>query len=350
VTRPRPRPELQSLTPYHSSQLAGGRIFLHANENPYPPPEHVVDEIFERMRAIDLNRYPDPEPEALREGLGAYAGVDPSWIWIGDGSNEVLLQSCLAYGGPGRTALVFEPTYRMHYRQARMAGTAVRGSKRTDGFEIDIDDAIASIEIDRPDIVFVCSPNNPTGTVTSIDDIRRIADAARGLVIVDEAYFEFCGVSLVPFLAEHPNAIVVRTMSKAFRLANVRLGYGIASPDVLDQLRRVRMPYAQSSFTEIAARVALDHRDELLSAVPAIVAQREKIEDRLGELPDVEVYEGGANFVFFTHPEAPRLLKDLAARGIIIRDFTHLVTGAMRVTAGTPEETDEFLEAFVGLL
>jgi histidinol-phosphate aminotransferase len=302
------------------------------------------------MRAIELNRYPDPDPKALTSAIAEYAGVDPSWIWIGDGSNEVLLQACLAFGGPGRTALVFEPSYRMHYRQARMAGTDVTESKRTDDFEINIDDAIASIEIDKPDIVFVCSPNNPTGTVTSIDDIRRIADATRGLVVVDEAYFEFCGLSLVPLLSEHPNAIVVRTMSKAFRLANVRLGYGIASTDVLDQLRRVRMPYAQSSFTEIAATVALKHRDELLSAVHAIVEQREKIEDRLGELPDVEVYEGGANFVFFTHPDAPRLLKGLASKGIIIRDFTHLVDGAMRVTAGTPDETDEFIEAFVGLL
>jgi len=350
VTGPRPRPELQSLTPYHSSELAGGRIFLHANENPYPPPQHVVDEIFERMRRVDLNRYPDPTPGKLASLLGEYNDVDPSRVWIGDGSNEVLLQSCLAFGGPGRTALVFEPTYRMHYRQARMAGTAVEESKRTDEFDIDIDDAIATIEIGKPDVVFVCSPNNPTGTVTSLDDIRRIAAETRGLVVVDEAYFEFCGVSLVPFLDEHPNAMVVRTMSKAFRLANVRLGYGIASPDVLEQLSRVRMPYAQSSFTEIAATVALEHRDELLAAVPAIVAQREKIEDRLGELPDVEVYEGGANFVFFTHPEAARLVKDLAAKGIVIRDFTHLIAGALRVTAGTPDETDEFIETFVGLL
>jgi histidinol-phosphate aminotransferase len=238
----------------------------------------------------------------------------------------------------------------MHYRQARMAGTDVVERRRSDEFEIDVDDALATIEIERPDVVFVCTPNNPTGTVTSVDDVRRIADAAHGLVVVDEAYFEFCGLSMVPFLSELSNLIVVRTMSKAFRLANVRLGYGIASPDVLEQLRRVRMPYAQSSFTEIAATVALKHRDELLGAVPTIVAQREKIEDRLGELPDVEIYEGGANFVFFTHPDATRLLKDLAAKGIVIRDFTHLVDGALRVTAGTPDETDEFLETFVGLL
>ena len=350
MTRPLPRPELQSLTPYHSSEVAGGRIFLHANENPYPPPQHVMDEIFERMRAVTLNRYPNPDPRELREKLARYAGVDPSCVWIGDGSNEVLLQSCLAFGGPGRTALVFEPTYRMHYRQARMAGTEVSESKRTDEFEIDIDDAIATIEAAKPDIVFVCSPNNPTGTVTAVEDIRRIADATQGLLIADEAYFEFCGLSLVPFIEQHANVIVARTMSKAFRLANVRLGYGIASPELLDQLGRVTMPYAHSSFSEIAATVALSHSEELLGAVKAIVEQREKIEDRLGELPDIEVYEGGANFVFFTHPRARDLLDGLAAQGIVIRDFTHLVDGALRVTAGTPDETDEFLEVLTGLL
>jgi histidinol-phosphate aminotransferase len=348
--KPRPRPELTTLVPYHSSQTAGGRVLLHANENPYPPPQHVVDEVLSRMRAVPLNRYPDPEDTALIDALASYAGVDPSWVWIGDGSNEVLLQCCLAFGGPGRTALVFEPTYRMHYRQARMAGTDVHESKRTDDFEIDMDDAVRTIAEIRPDVVFVCTPNNPTGTVTSLDDVRRIADAAPGLVIVDEAYFEFCGHTLVPFLGEVPNAICVRTMSKAFRLANVRLGYGIGSPDVLEEMRRVRMPYAQSSFTQIAAEVALEHRDELLGAVKKIVREREKIEDRLGELPDVEVYAGGANFVFFTHPQAPRLVSELAAKGIVIRDFTHLVDGALRVTAGTPDETDEFLETLTGLV
>src|SRR5581483_5890377 len=257
VTGPRPRPELESLTPYHSSELAGGRIFLHANENPYPPPQHVMDEVFERMRALTLNRYPDPEPHALIDALSEYAGVDPSKIWIGDGSNEVLLQACLAFGGPGRTALVFEPTYRMHYRQARMAGTDVHEARRTEDFEIDVDDALATIDRVKPSIVFICTPNNPTGTVTASEDVRRIASSCDALVVVDEAYFEFCGLSLAPFIDEHPNAIVVRTMSKAFRLANVRLGYGIASPEVLEEMRRVRMPYAQSSFTEIAATVAL---------------------------------------------------------------------------------------------
>jgi len=348
--RAKPRPELQSLKPYSSSDIIGGRIFLHANENPYPVPQPIMDEIVEATRALSLNRYPDPDPVELRELLADYNGVDQSQIWIGDGANEVLLQSCLAYGGPGRKALVFEPTYVMHHRQARMAGTNVVEAKRTDEFDIDIDDALATVEIERPDIVFVCTPNNPTGNVTALEDLRRIADVTHGLVICDEAYFEFCGVTVVPSLADLPNVIAVRTLSKAFRFAGVRFGYGVAGPELLEQLGRVRMPYAQSSFTQTAARIVLRHRDEVLQAVDTIVSERGRVEERVAELPDTDVTEGGANFVFFTHPDASRLIAGLAGKGIIVRDFTMQVPGAVRVTVGTPAENDEFLETLTGLM
>ncbi len=348
--RPRPRPELQDLKPYSSSDIAGGRILLHANENPYPLPQPVMDEIAEATRALQLNRYPAPDPVELYELLAEYNGVDPSQVFIGDGANEVLLQSCLAYGGPGRKALLFEPTYVMHHRQARMAGTAVAESQRSEEFDINIDDAIATIEIERPDIVFLCSPNNPTGNVTSLDDVRRIAGVTNGLLICDEAYFEFCGVTALPMLDELPNVIVVRTLSKAFRLAGVRFGYGIASPELLDQLGRVRMPYGQSSFTQIAAPIVLRHRTEVLKTVETIVLERGRIEERVAELPDTDVTEGGANFIFFTHPEAERLIGGLAGKGIIVRDFTKQVPGAIRVTVGTPAENDEFLESLTALV
>ncbi len=348
---PRPRPDLEDLQPYRSSETAGGRIFLYANENPYPLPTEIAEELFEAASWLELNRYPS-EPHELRGELATYAGVDPSWVWLGDGSNEVLLQACLAYGGPGRTALVFEPTYVMHHRQARMAGTNVSVARRRSDFAIDIDDALRSIQRDRPDVVFVCSPNNPTGTLTPLEDVRRIAAAAPGLVLVDEAYFEFSGVTLVPYLAEHPNVVVVRTLSKAFRLAGVRLGYGIASPDVLEHMLRVRMPYAQSAFTLLAATIVLKHREKVLEAVSTLVAERDRIAVALALVPGVEVFEGAANFVFFRHAAAARLLSGLAERGIVIRDFTHLAgcENCLRVTAGAPEENDAFLEATAALL
>jgi histidinol-phosphate aminotransferase len=343
---PRPRPDLEGLQPYSSSDTTAGRIFLHANENPYPLPQEVMDEIVEATAALELNRYPAPKADEVIEELASYVGVDPSWLWIGDGSNEVLLQSCLAFGGPGRTALLFEPTYRMHYRQARMAGTAVEVAPRRADYSIDLDTALAVIGATQPDIVFVCSPNNPTGTMTPPEDILAIARATNGLVVADEAYFEFCGATVVPRLIEHPNVIVARTLSKAFRFAGVRVGYGVAAPGLLESLNSVRMPYAQSSFAQAASAIVIRHREKVLEAVPSIVAERERVSQRLAEVPGVEVFASGANFVFFRHPRAASLLEGLAERGIVVRDFTHLegCENCLRVTAGRPEENDEFLE------
>ena len=343
--RPRPRPELADLTPYKTSDVATGRIWLHANENPYPPPDDVVAEIFSVARTHELNRYPEPGT-ALAEELAAYAGVDTSQIWIGDGSNEVLLQACLAFGGPDRKALVFEPTYRMHYRQARMAGTDVVIAERGSDFAIDPYAACEAIEAEQPDIVFVCSPNNPTGTVTPIADIERIADCAPGLVIVDEAYFEFSKSTFLDVLPKHDNVMVVRTMSKAFRLAAVRLGYGIANADLLNELARVRMPYAQSAFTQTAALVALRNRDVLLEKVPELISQRDRLASHMSGR-GIQVYGSGGNFLLFRHADPQALLDALATRGVVIRDFRTLpgAEGCLRVSVGTPEQNDEFLSA-----
>lgn len=352
MRRPEPRPELQSLQPYRSSPVRGGRIFLHANENPYPLPPDVMDEIIAAAAKLKLNRYPDPDPTELVSELASYVGVDPSWIWVGDGSNEVLLQACLAYGGPGRTALLFEPTYVMHHRQARMAGTDVKAVRRREDFWIDVDEALAAIDELKPDVVFVCSPNNPTGTLTPLEDLRKISEASPGLVLVDEAYFEFSNTTLVRQLAGHPNVVVVRTLSKAFRLAAVRLGYGVASPEILENLGRVRMPYGQSSFTILAATIAMRHRSKLLDVVTQIVGERDRVADSLAAMDGIHVFPGAANFVLFHHPRAADILSGLARKGIVIRDFGHVegCENCLRVTIGTPQENNEFLEATAALL
>jgi histidinol-phosphate aminotransferase len=347
VTRegPRPRPELVALQPYRTSDASSGRVLMHANENPYPPPDDIVDEIHALARKHDLNRYPEGGTE-LAEELAAYAGVGVQSIWIGDGSNEVLLQACLAYGGPGRKALVFEPTYRMHHRQAAMAGTDVVEAHREQDFTLDAFKAIEAIEAEQPDIVFVCTPNNPTGTMSLPDDLRRIASAAPGLVVIDEAYHEFCGTTFVGDLADFPNVLVVRTLSKAFRLAAVRLGYGIAAPELLTELARVRMPYAQSSFTQAAGLVALRRKADLLSVVPKIKAERERLADAIDRIAGAEVSPSGANFLMFRWAKAGELVDALRQRGIVVRDFRHLpgCDDCLRVTVGTPDENDEFLE------
>lgn len=348
---PEPRPDLSDLKPYRTSSVAGARIRLHANESPYALPEPVRAEILEEARTVGLNRYP-PDPVELRERLAAYCGVDPEWIWLGDGSNEVLLQACLAYGGHGRRALLFEPTYRMHGRQARIAGTAAEELRRRPDFAIDLEEAVRVVAERRPEMVFLCSPNNPTGTLTPSADIRRIAEASPGLVVLDEAYHEFSGETLVDELDDHPNVLVVRTLSKAFGLAGIRVGYAIAHPELLEPFGRVRMPYSLSSFSVLAATVVLRHVDLVLERARDIVAERDRLARELATLDGVEVFPSAANAVLFRHPEAPRLVEGLAERGIVVRDFTTLpgCEDCLRVTAGTPEEGTAFLEALRGLL
>lgn len=341
---PRPRADLEGLAPYSTSDVERGDVFLHANENPYPLPDEVMQQILEATAKLSLNRYPSAEASrALTSEIAAYAGVDPEWVWVGDGSNEVLLQACLAYGGPGRTALIFEPTYRMHYRQARMAGTAVEVCERGSDYAIDVEGALAAIERVKPGIVFVCSPNNPTGTITPEADILRIASAAPGLVVVDEAYFEFCRKTLVPKLGELPNLLVVRTMSKAFRLAGLRVGYGIADPALLAPMRAVRMPYAQSAFALAAGTIVLRNRERVLDKVEVLMAERERLADELAKVADV--VPSGANFLLFRPRDAAGLLGALAREGIVVRDFTTLAgtEGCLRVSVGRPEENDAFL-------
>lgn len=350
MRRPDPRPDLADLEAYLPGSLPSG-IHLHANENPYPPPDDVTEEIASQIRKLDLNRYPDHAAHALREALASYVGVDPSWVWVGTGSNEILLDACLAYGGHGRSALLFTPTYSMHERQVRIAGTSVLTQARGSDFAIDLGDALGAMRNGSPDVVFVCSPNNPTGTLTPSAHIFDIARAAPGLVVVDEAYHEFCGQTFVPELPDFPNVIVVRTMSKAFRMAGARLGYAIAQPETLEPMLRVRMPYGQSSLSQTAARVALERRDEMLAKVPVLIAERERLLREMAPIERVEPFPSAANFVLFRHSDPVRLLRDLGERGIVVRDFSGVpgCEGCLRVSVGTKSENDAFLEATAAL-
>lgn len=350
---PAPRSDLADVTPYRTSDLEDGEVLLYANENPYPLPEAVMRTVRDAVASLELNRYPAPDPAALRGELAGHVGAGPGWIWVGTGSNEVLLQACLAYGGAGRTALLFGPTYEMHHRQARVAGTeVVFAARRERDFSIDVDAAIDRIERDAPEIVFVCSPNNPTGTLTPMSDIRRIVEAASGLVVLDEAYAEFSGASFVAELGDHPNVLCVRTLSKAFRLAGLRVGYGVASPELLEAFARVHMPYSVSAVAQAVALAVLRHRSEVLEPVAAIVAERDRITRTLADFPGVEAFDSAANFVLFRVPEADRVFAALAEKGVVLRNFTTKpgCQDCLRVTVGLPEENEAFLRAFADAL
>ena len=343
------RDDLRGRTPYGAPQKAVP-VALNVNENTHPIPENVAHDVVARVAAaiMTLNRYPDREFSALRGALADYLGhgLDPAQIWAANGSNEVLQHIMQAYGGPGRSVLGFAPTYSMYGLLASGTGTEWITAGRDEDFELSPATAVAAVREHDPDIVLLCAPNNPTGTPLPIETIEAVADAARGIVVVDEAYFEFADPgtpSALTLLEGRPRLLVSRTMSKAFAFAGARVGYLAGDPAAIDGLRLVRLPYHLSALTQAAALGALAHSAEMLAMVDEIRGQRERISGelaRLGFLP----HRSGSNFVLFGGVDDPHaVFEQLLARGILIRELG--IPGHLRVTAGTEAETTAFLEA-----
>ncbi|MEU4095604.1 histidinol-phosphate transaminase [Streptomyces sp. NPDC026673] len=349
------RDELRGKSPYGAPQL-DVPVRLNTNENPYPLPEALVERIAERVRAAarDLNRYPDRDAVELRTELAKYltrtAGhaVGLANVWAANGSNEVIQQLLQTFGGPGRTAIGFEPSYSMHGLISRGTGTGWISGPREEDFTIDVAAAERAIAEHRPNVVFITSPNNPTGTAVAADTVLALYEAAQGarpsLVVVDEAYGEFShGPSLLPLIEGRPNMVISRTMSKAFGAAGLRLGYLAAHPAVVDAVQLVRLPYHLSAVTQATALAALEHTDTLLAYVEQLKAERDRLVDELRAI-GYEVTDSDANFVQFGRFEdSHRVWQAILDRGVLVRD--NGVPGWLRVTAGTPAENDAFLEA-----
>jgi histidinol-phosphate aminotransferase len=350
------REDLRDLVAYGAPQL-DVHTRLNTNENPYGLSDSLVADIAESVRAIakDLNRYPDRDALALRAALAAYAqrssGVvfDDEQIWVANGSNEIIQQILQAFGGLGHRAIGFTPSYSMHSIIARTTQTSWIDGHRDADFTLSAESAVAQIQNARPQVVFVTSPNNPTGTAVSLETQAAILAAAReigALVVIDEAYAEFARVgtkSALTLIKEFPNALVTRTMSKAFAMAGTRVGYLAADQDVIRALMLVRLPYHLSAVTQAVALAALRHTDELLATVDAIKGQRDRISAELGRMGYSPV-PSDSNFVLFGPIADPAgMWKALLARGVLIRDVG--LPGLLRVTAGTVAETTTFLEA-----
>jgi len=347
------RPELVGIEPYGAPQL-DVPVRLNVNENPYPPPPEVQAAIAKAVgvAAAELNRYPDREAAGLRSDLADYLGhgLCREHLWAANGSNEVMLQVLQAFGGPGRTCLSFAPTYSMYPEYARDTFTRWAVGRRTDTFEIDVDDALATIAAEQPDVVFLASPNNPTGTALPLEVVSAIAEAGPGVVVVDEAYAEFRRdgtPSALELLARHPRLAVTRTMSKAFALAGARVGYLAASPDLVDVLRVVRLPYHLSAVTQATARVALAHADELLGRVADLRVERDRTVDWLrGQ--GLEVADSDANFVLFGRfADRHAVWQGLLDRGVLIRETGP--DGWLRVSVGTSPEMADFRTALTSV-
>ena len=349
MSRALPRPGLRDVAPYDSPQLAVP-VRLNTNECPHPLPHEFADELAEAIRDLPLNRYPDAQMTRLREGLAARHGHAVEGTWVANGSNEILTQLLLAYGGPGQTAAVFEPTYLLHTRLAWLTHTDVAPLSVPPPYLLTEDVIAEALDADA-NVVFVCSPNNPTGNAQPLTAIDALAGATSALVIVDEAYAEFGGESALKLTADHANLAVVRTFSKAFALAGARIGYVLTSPDVVADLQLVRLPYHLSSIAQAAGIVALGHADEALSLLDAIREQRDRIYLTLSGMDGVTVYPSDANFVLFVpNKPAAEVWQGLLDRGVLVRDLSAVVPNALRVTAGAQHEVDRFIETLQEVL
>ncbi len=349
------REELRGIAPYGAPQLQVP-VALNVNENPYPPSEAVVAAVADAVAEVTrtLNRYPDRELVALRRALADYLGhgVTPEQVWAANGSNEVMLQLLQAFGGPGRVAVSFAPTYSMYPEYARNAMTGWVVGHREADFSLDVDHAREVIREHRPSVVLLPSPNNPTGTALPLDTVEALCEvAAPGLVVVDEAYGEFrrAGTpSALEVLDAHPNLVVTRTMSKAFALAGARVGYLAAAPEICDAVRLVRLPYHLSAVTQSVALVALSQAKQLLARVDDLRAERDATVAWLRSL-GLEVADSDANFCLFGRFEDRHSVwQALLDRGVLIRETGP--DGWLRVSIGTPEEMAAFRTALEEVL
>jgi histidinol-phosphate aminotransferase len=352
------REPLKPMSPYGAPQVAASAR-LNTNENPFAPSTALVAAIAKRVAEVSttLNRYPDREAVALRAGLAKYisaqtgVALELTNLWAANGSNEIIQSIFLAFGR--ESALGFTPSYSMHPLIAKVTSVDWLDGKRRQDHSLDVAAAVEQILAAKPTLTFITTPNNPTGTVVKISEIAELAQAAssvNGLLVVDEAYAEFSSeISAVTLIAQNPNVIVIRTMSKAFAFAGARLGYLIADPAVINALQLVRLPYHLSAITQAVAEVALSFSDELLAGVDTLIAQREIVQAGLTEL-GLSVTPSAANFLLFAGFSQPadQIWQKLLDRGILIRDVGLL--GQLRVTIGTVAENQAFLSALSQVL
>lgn len=346
------RDDLRALEGYHSPQVEAA-VRLNTNESPEPPPDAFRDAVAAELSRLDWHRYPDRGATVLREAIAALHDVDPAQVFAANGSNEVIQTLLLAYAGPGRTVATFAPTYQMHAQIARVTGATVVEGERAADFTLD------EAEVDRvmaehaPHVVFLTSPNNPTGLVEPLERLQRLLAVAPGLVVVDEAYAQFGEWTALDLLEDQLPMVVTRTFSKTWSMAGARLGYLVGPASIVAELEKVVLPYHLDSVKQIAGRVALRFTDDMDTRVKQIVAERERVEAALDQLP-VDVVPSGANFVLFRPRERPghEVWQGLVERGVLIRDCSSWprLRDCLRVTIGTHDENTAFLSALAATL
>lgn len=360
MARPEVRPDIAMMSGYHSPQLDVA-IRLNTNEAPEPPPAEFRRRVADAVDHIDWHRYPDRSASGLRARIAEVEGTDAARVFVANGSNEVLQTVMLAYGGAGRTALTFEPTYALHGHISRVTGTRVVEGERTDDFGLDLSEVERLITTERPAVTFLCSPNNPTGMVESEETIRTVLDLVHGvdgLLVVDEAYGQFAPWSALELVDDANSLIVTRTYSKTWSMAAARLGYGIAPSWLVHELDKVVLPYHLDSAKQIAGTIALDYVDEMRARVAALVEERGRVVAAFDDLGSdgggVDHWPSGANFVLFRprSRSGEDVWQSLVDRSILVRNCSSWprLDDCLRLTLGTPEENDAFLAALADAL
>ena len=337
---------------YHSPQLAVD-VRLNTNESPYPPPRAWLDDVVEAVATIPFHRYPDRRARALRSALAALHGVGPGQIFAANGSNEVLQTLLLTYGGPGRAAAVFEPTYALHSHIARLTRTALAVGQREPDFTLDLGEVKRVVHEAAPAVTFLCSPNNPTGRAEPRSIVEDVLDLAPGLVVVDEAYAQFAPWSSLELVGDDVGLVVVRTYSKTWSMAAARLGYLVGPAPLVEELERRALPYHLDAVKQAAGRLALQYRAEMDARAAALKEQRSRLAAGLARLP-VDTWPSDANFILFRphHLPGPQVWRGLLDRAVLVRDCSTWprLAGCLRVTVGTPEENRVFLDALAEVL
>jgi histidinol-phosphate aminotransferase len=345
------RADLRELEGYHSPQVSVA-IRLNTNESPEPPPAAWRDAFAAEVSRIEWNRYPDRSARELRGAIGESHGVPAEQVFAANGSNEVLQTLLLTYGGPGRRAATFEPTYQLHGHIARLTGTMVEEGERRADFTLDLDE-VRRVVARAPDVTFLCSPNNPTGLVEPEATVREVLDLVPGLLVVDEAYGQFAPWSAISLLDEDRPLVVTRTYSKTWSMAAARLGYLLGPSWVVQELEKAVLPYHLDAAKQIGGRLALRFVDDMETRVKHVVSERERLIDALGRLP-VHVWPSGANFVLFRPEDVAGhdVWDGLLARSVLVRDCSGWprLDGCLRVTIGTPAENVAFLTALAEVL
>ena len=337
--------EVRGLTAYRAEEPRPGFVKLDANESPFPLPGRIRRELLRALDQVSVNRYPDPKADRLRSVLAAEHGVTPGQLVLGNGSDELIQLVLLTVGGVGTTVLAPVPTFSMYELIARGQGLRFEGVPLGPRFEPDLPGMIEAIERARPRVVFLATPNNPTGGVFSEMEILKIIAVAPGLVVVDEAYGPYAGRTMLPHLVDQERLVILRTLSK-IGLAGLRLGYIVTHSSLVTELEKVRLPFNVNAFSQEAAIVLLSHREWIDAGVAKVVRERARVAKRLTMIPGAEVYPSQANFILFrTMRPADEVFEGLLAEGVLVRNLGSApgLLNCLRVTVGARKENDRFL-------